>query len=274
MSQKIFYQSSLPRAGSTLLQNILAQNPDIYATPTSGMMELIYGARANYTNSPEFIAQDSELMKKAFLAFCKAGLSAWVGAITDKKYYIDKGRSWGVHYDWLKMIHDDSPKIIIMVRDLREVFSSMEKNYRKNPDKLNPLVNWENLMNTSIPKRIDTWANGLPVGLAIERLKEIIDFGNAHHMLFIRYEELCLNPEQVMSKVYKYLEIPYYSHNFDFIEQATKEDDSMHFGFGDHIIRNKLQLLQPDSLEILGEMPCEYIYNRYKWFFEYFKYNK
>ena len=61
---KIFYQSSLPRAGSTLLQNILAQNPDIYATPTSGVLELIFGARANYTNSAEFKAQDAETMKK------------------------------------------------------------------------------------------------------------------------------------------------------------------------------------------------------------------
>ena len=274
MSQKIFYQSSLPRSGSTLLQNILAQNPDIYATPTSGMMELIYGARANYTNSPEFIAQDDELMKKGFLAFCKAGISAWASAITDKKYYIDKGRSWGVHYDWLKMIHGESPKIIIMVRDLRDVFCSMEKNYRKNPDKLNPMVNWENLINTSVPKRIDSWANGIPIGLAIERIKEIIDFNNAKHMHFVRYEELCLNPEQVMSKIYNYLEIPYYSHNFDHIEQITKEDDSMHGGFGDHTIRHKLQLLQSDTETILGPNVCEYIYKRYEWFYQYFKYNK
>ena len=35
--EKIFYQSSLPRAGSTLLQNILSQNPDIYATPTASL---------------------------------------------------------------------------------------------------------------------------------------------------------------------------------------------------------------------------------------------
>ena len=61
--EKIFYQSSLPRAGSTLLQNILAQNPDIYATPTSGVLELIFGARANYTTSAEFKAQDAETMK-------------------------------------------------------------------------------------------------------------------------------------------------------------------------------------------------------------------
>ena len=31
--QKIFFQSSLPRAGSTLFQNIIGQNPDFYVTP-------------------------------------------------------------------------------------------------------------------------------------------------------------------------------------------------------------------------------------------------
>lgn len=64
--EKLFHQSSLPRAGSTLLQNILAQNPEIYTTPTSGVLELVFAARGNYTDSPEFKAQDPELMKKAF----------------------------------------------------------------------------------------------------------------------------------------------------------------------------------------------------------------
>ena len=71
MEQKIFFQSSLPRSGSTLLQNILAQRDDMYATPTSGVLELLYGARANYTDSPEFKAQDTELMKKAFQSLKK-----------------------------------------------------------------------------------------------------------------------------------------------------------------------------------------------------------
>src|ERR1700679_4132313 len=64
MSPKIFYQSSLPRAGLTLLQNILAQNPAFYVTPTSGLLELIFGARLNYTNSPEFKAPDPPLDEK------------------------------------------------------------------------------------------------------------------------------------------------------------------------------------------------------------------
>jgi hypothetical protein len=72
---KIFYQSSMLRAGSTLLQNIIAQNPSFYVTPTSGLLELVFGARLNYTNNPEFKAQDTALMKKAFLAFSRGG--AW-----------------------------------------------------------------------------------------------------------------------------------------------------------------------------------------------------
>jgi sulfotransferase len=54
MVEKVFFQSSMPRSLSTTLQNLMGQNPDFYVTPTSGLLELWYGARANYTNSPEF----------------------------------------------------------------------------------------------------------------------------------------------------------------------------------------------------------------------------
>lgn len=62
--EKIFFQSSLPRSGSTLLQNILGQNPDFYTTPTSGLVELLYRSRNGYSDSSEFKAQDEETMKK------------------------------------------------------------------------------------------------------------------------------------------------------------------------------------------------------------------
>jgi sulfotransferase len=44
MVQKVFYNASLPRSGSTLLQNIMMQNPDIYSTPTSGVIEFLLQA--------------------------------------------------------------------------------------------------------------------------------------------------------------------------------------------------------------------------------------
>ena len=86
MVKQIFFQSSLPRAGSTLLQNVMGQNPEFYVTPTSGVLELVYASRNNYTNSPEFKAQDAELMKKGFLSFCKNG----VEDLKKAKQYLDK----------------------------------------------------------------------------------------------------------------------------------------------------------------------------------------
>ena len=52
----IYFNSSMPRACSTLLQNIFNQNPDFYATPTDGAVELLAGARERFTNSSEFKA--------------------------------------------------------------------------------------------------------------------------------------------------------------------------------------------------------------------------
>ncbi len=95
MPPKIFNQSSMPRAGSTLLQNIVAQNPAFHVTPTSGLLELVFGARLNYTNSSEFKAQDAAQMKKAFLALSRAGMETYVRALTNKPYVIDQSRGGG-----------------------------------------------------------------------------------------------------------------------------------------------------------------------------------
>jgi sulfotransferase len=270
---KLFFQSSMPRSGSTLLQNILAQNPDIYATPTSGVLELVYGARANYTSSLEFKAQDSQLMKNGFLEFCNKGVKGFYEGITDKKYVVDKSRGWGIHYDFLNSF-SPNPKIICMVRNLKDVFASMEKNFRKNPEKHNPMVDWSTMSGTSIPKRVDVWAQGVPVGMALERLQEIFRLGNDKHILFVRFEDLCLYPENTMKEIYDYLEIPHFFHDFDNIEQVTKEDDEVYGEFGDHNIRQKLEVVPSKAKDILGKEVVNWIYNKYPWYNEAFRYNK
>lgn len=273
MRKKIFYQSSLPRSGSTLLQNILSQNPDFYCTPTSGVLELLYAARGNYTNSLEFKAQDSDLMKKGFVNFCKEGMYGFYDAITEKKYVMDKSRGWSIHYDFLNMIHPN-PKIICMVRDLRDVFASMEKKFRANPDKSNDMVDWSRMQGTTVPKRIDMWIQSPPVGIALERLVELFRMGLAPKILFLKYEDLCLYPDVSMKRVYDFLEVDYYYHDFDNIEQITKEDDEVYGQYGDHKIRKTLELLSSDADTILGKDVTNWIYEHYKWFFDEFRYLK
>jgi sulfotransferase len=270
---KIFFQSSLPRAGSTLLQNIIGQNPEFYVTPTSGVLELAYAVRGNFTNSPEFKAQDNELMLKGYKGYLTDGFTSFYKAITDKPYVVDKSRGWGVHYDFLDFFYPN-PKIIVMVRDLRDVFCSMEKNFRKNQHLSSPLVSHEKMSGTTTAKRIDIWAQSPPVGLAIERLSQIIREGNDRNMLFVKFEDLCLYPDTEMTRIYEFLEVPHYVHDFDNIEQITQEDDEVYGIYGDHKIKNKLELPQSQSKKILGADISDWIFNNYKWFFDRFNYKK
>lgn len=270
---KIFFQSSLPRAGSTLLQNIMGQNPDFYVTPTSGVLELIFSSRVQYTESPEFKAQDSQKMENGFIGFCREGMKGFYNAITDKKYILDKSRGWGIHYDFLNKLFPQ-PKIVVMVRDIRDIFTSMEMKFRANPLKHNNVVNWSELKGTTVPKRIDVWANTPPIGIAVERISDMMRMGIDKKVLFIKYEELCLYPDEIMKRIYDYFELPYYTgHNFDSIEQTTKEDDQVYGIYGDHKIKNKLELAPPRHNEILGKDVSDWIYNNYRWFFDYFGYS-
>ena len=269
---KMFYNSSLPRSGSSLLQNLLGQNPDFYVTPTSGLLELVFAARSNYTNSPEFKAQDSELMETAFLDFCRTGMEGYFLNQTDSQYIVDKSRGWGVHFGFLDRIFNEKPKILIMIRDLRDVLTSMEKIYRKNPQMSNDVVNHGSMQGTTVRKRCDIWLNTQPIGLAIERIAEIIQQGIYQHVKFIKYEDLLEKPEETMNGIYDYLEVDRFKHNFNHIEQLTIEDDSVYGMYGNHTIQTKLGTLNSQYKDVLGNSVSEYIREKYSWFFDYFRY--
>jgi len=272
MPTKLFFQSSLPRAGSTLLQNIVGQNPDFYVTPTSGVLELVYAARANYSTSPEFAAQDAEDMKKGFLSFCKGGVESFFGAITDKPYALDKSRGWGIHYGFLNSFYPD-PKIICMIRDPRDIFTSMEKNFRKSQHMDSGIVNHAEMKGTTTEKRIDIWVNSQPVGLAMERLQQIVNEGISDKILFVKFEDLCGRPDVEMRRVYDYLELPHFKHDFERVEQITVEDDSVYGIYGDHNIQTKVRPQQSKYNEVLGVAASEWIKNHYSWFYNKFEYS-
>lgn len=269
--EKIFFQSSLPRSGSTLLQNILAQNPDFYTTPTSGLIELLYRSRGGFSESPEFKAQDENIMKAAFMGYCKGALEGYFKNITDKKFIVDKSRAWGVNYNFLNNFYPD-PKIVCMVRDLRDVFASFEKNYRKNPHINTGIVINGELKGTTVEKRVDHFAATPPLGLSLDWLKDIISQGIDKKILFIRYEDLVKNPQKELNRVYDFFQIYRFQHDFDNIEQITQEDDRIHGPFGDHKIRKKLEPLKKDSKEVLGVGANNWIRTNYNWFYEYFNY--
>jgi sulfotransferase len=263
MKQTLFYQSSLPRAGSTLLQNIMGQNPDFHVTPTSGMIDLMLGTRIGYNGNKEAKAGDTQMWKEGFYSYCREGFKGYISNLTDKPYILDKNRAWGSYYPLLNKINPN-PKIIFMVRDLKAIFASMEKKFRMNPDYDDGLLDNAKLKNITTQQRIETWSAGHPIGYALEKLNQSILDKSAQNFLFIKYEDLCSSPQIQIDSIYNYLDIPSFIHNFDSIPQVTTEDDTVYGIYGDHIIRNTLSPLPDDTIEILGKSTCDWINKRYK----------
>ena len=264
--QKIAFNTSLPRSGSTLLQNILSQNPRFYCSPTSGLFDLLYNARAFYSESPLFLAQDEATMRRAILGYVGGGMRGYCAAVTDRPVCVDKSRGWLHNYEWVEMFHPN-PKMLVCVRDLRAILSSLEKLWRKNRHLRDPEDNPSRSNMTTIRNRVAHWMTNLPVGPPLLRLLDAMERGVDKKVHIVRFEDLTSRPEATMKRVYEFLEEPIFAHDFENVAQATQEDDRQHGVYGDHTIRAKVQPVPLDYREMLGEPVCAHIKQNYGVFY-------
>ena len=62
--KRIYFLAGLPRSGSTLLANILAQHPQIHVTPTSGVVDMLVQVRNSWDRNDAFQAMERKLSEK------------------------------------------------------------------------------------------------------------------------------------------------------------------------------------------------------------------
>lgn len=270
--KKFIYNSSLPRSGSELLQVILHQNPRIYGSSTSPLLEFQFGARVNL-ELPEVKSQDSSRMQAAFIGMCSGMANSYYDVLTDRPVVCDKNRGWTHYYEWVAQ-WDSDPKMIVVVRDLRSILASFERIYRKNrylpigPD--NPTQ----LQNMTVAQRMEYWLTTQPVGLALSRLLDLFQRNLQCKVLFIRYEDLTIFPDEEMKKLYDFIQEPYFAHDFSNLIKEVQEDCA-HFGpYGNHTVQKVLKPFKHrDWSDVLNTPIAETIVQNNKWFFETFGYN-
>jgi sulfotransferase len=262
MSKRLIFVSGLPRAGSTLLMNLLAQNPLVHSTATSGLHEIGYIAR-QFHQTEEFKTipnpQDGETL---FYDYVKGGCENAFNRLTDRPIVADKCRSWVGHLDMLFAIWPDA-KVLVPVRDMRGILSSLEKKWRKHPfpmtgvEKANP-QNW-----TTVEKRAQGWLNQPPLGIAVERLSDAAKrFKDRLH--FVHFEKLTGSPATTMQDIWLYLGLDRPEHDFNNVEQYTKEHE-LGWPYGDHEIRSKVAPVKPDWDEVLGPQLSAGIEQSFRW---------
>ncbi len=251
MSDKeIFFINGMPRSGSTLLCNILAQNPDFHVTPTSGLSEMIHGVNHFWKTSPIIKASETPQKKIPIIN----GLLQSYHSDTDRPVVFNKSRTWVTLIETLENCMDKPVKILTTTRKMTQILASMEKLYRKELKNIDSPMHENPNMNTLV-NRINIWmdGNGL-VGGTFNAIQDAFIRGNGDKIHLVDYDKLTSDPTSTLKEVYRFLDKPYYDHDFNNVPQYTIENDAEH-GFTDlHTIRPKIKPQVDDSKKILGPL--------------------
>ena len=244
----IYFIAGLPRSGSTLLANILAQNPRHYVTPTSGIVDMLVQVRNGWDANDAFRAMDRHLSEQVKGDVLRAMLQAYF-AHTDKPVCFDKNRYWAEFLEMGAALTGgrEQVKVLVTVRDVRDVLASFERLYRTTsamgqlPQEAALALKFKTALG-----RVQVFIDdSQPVGRAYNAIRDAVTRGWKDRMHFIDYDDLTARPAETMAKVYRFLGEAPCQHDFNHVEQVTFEDDSV-YGFKDlHIIRQKVEPQPP-----------------------------
>jgi sulfotransferase len=246
----IHFISDLPRAGSTLLANLMAQHPDCFVTPTSGCHETMFQLRNTWMNWKEHQADQKASAPHNLVRMMGAMLQAYHD--TDKPMVIDKARSWLHSIEMAEAALGRQAKIIVPVRDTAEILASFESLYRKNAHLSN--VPGEFLASHTTEGRVRHWASAQgELGIAFNRLKDALLRGYHDRLLFVEFNDLTHNPESTMQNVWDFLEMDVPKHDFNNVKQTTQEDDRIHGYLDMHKISTIVKPAELKGRRVLGD---------------------
>ncbi len=224
---------ALPRSGNTLFGSIMNQNQDIAVTANSITLEIIKDIfllkeSDVFQNYPDHKSLDN-VLSNVYNSYYKD----W-----NYKYIIDRGPVMTPGNFMLMKQHLGQPiKCIIIWRDLLDVLASYIKWFENEPSA------FPNKLGKNIEEKL--WAlMNVDSGIA----KELIAIQNAlrpenkHMCHFLKYDELVNDTENQINKIYDFLEIPRFNHNFKTLNQFKVNG----IGYDDTVVGNRMHTIRQE----------------------------
>ena len=254
MKQTIHFMSGLPRSGSTVLASILNQNPSVYVTPTSPMLNVTVQMQDSWRKDPTVKANYCEEQARNLT---KAILPAF-WAHRPEPIVIDKGRGWAKNMPTVNALFGEKIKVIVVERDLPSIMASWltiiqnqtKSEYDNNIRKRGFEANDDNRM-------AEMWFNMVKDCMeGTQQIKRDVP----DQIIVVNYDDLIIDPNREIKRIEQFLELPKFTYDFKNIQNDTTDDDLIAWGFeGLHTIRPKLEKTSKDPRLVLGEE----LYNRF-----------
>lgn len=221
MEKTIHFISGLPRSGSTLISNIVKQNPKIHGEAVSSLSSIVNNINSSWNNIESNLEYANPQAKKGVLKSVFQGYYEH----NDKPTILDKSGSWISLIPLVETILDRQVKIIVCVRNPAEILTSYERLRKENPlyfTRADSVLK----NGSSIASRAYYYAGpDGPLGISHRNLKDSIIMGHLDRLLFVDYNRFCNSPKSQTKRIYEFLELPAYDHDFENIEQTELYND-------------------------------------------------
>ncbi|MGR9072544.1 MAG: sulfotransferase family protein [Gammaproteobacteria bacterium] len=269
MDKKLICVTGLPRAGSTLLCQLLGQHPDVYSIGhSSPLLPVLEKMRNALSDSDFLLAQldvEFELVYQRIMNAYRGFIDGWF-AETDRPYVVDKNRGWLRLAEMLEHTGIDY-HLLVCVRDLTQVFGSIEAQHAKTrllefPDHLDAhgaFARYEKLFDKQ----------GI-IGSPLQFINDMQDVQPeaVHRKIhYIPFEYLVNNPVQSMTQIFEWLELTTHAIDPHNLTVRPHESDSYYRFKYRHATHASLR---PPKQHRIPARIDKAIREKHKWFFKRF----
>jgi sulfotransferase len=198
--------TGLPRAGSTLLCQLLSQHPQIHCEgQSSPLCNLVLGIRRMVSDDQFFLAQLDRSFEGSYahLSGAMQGFLRGWNQECRKQAVVDKNRAW-LHAVELLLQIEPNAKLIVCLRELGQIYGSIEAQHQRTIllDFIDHLADFDRFGRADM-----LFAKDKAIGAPMISLHAVQDLPNAvrQRLYFLRFEDLVERPAACMSHVYAWL---------------------------------------------------------------------
>ena len=271
--QQLHYCLGLPRTASTLIMNILNENPRIFTTGTCCMPYFFDVCKSRSGEVAEFVALDKDVLDKSYINFLRQGMRGWFEAMTDKPIVFSKARTW---LEWFPTTFaiDPNSKYLVILRDLRDIICSFESLLWKYPqvtygDRENPFYQ------EPFEKRMEIYCtDGTSLlGRPLHKLPHLVEVAqkNPNSFFICKHEHFNDKPRETLQMIYQWLGEPNFEHDLDNIpEPDYKENDTVYRSLVSHKTRTKLEKLESRWPKMMTKEQSDAVIANNLWYYKTF----
>lgn len=269
MVQNFIGVTGLPRAGSTLLCQMLAMHPEIHCEGhSSPLCNTLLGIRRMVSDDQFMLSQLDHSFESSYANLTSAMqgfLRGWHQGAGNKRAVVDKNRAW-LHCIELLLQLAPEAKLIVCLRELGQIYGSIEAQHQKTIllDFIDHLADYDRLGRADM-----LFAKDKAIGAPMISLHAVQDLPAEvqERLYFLRFEDLMERPAACMSHLFNWLGLSPFEINPDELETGIQESDShyrMKYLHKQHtrIVKPKRHDIPP-RIQAQIEAACAWYYQLY-----------